>query len=155
MTNRERAMNILHYKDADRLPAVHFGYWGELLVEWANEFDADFAKKLQGNKEFAIAILSIGRGGKKPRKDFATWAEVKDYMGFFYDEYLEKPVFDEKFSGSMKLYNQRQLPVGCFRRIRDKWECPVTFPVFGSNHKKTSFQLGKNSIPYFAPSERN
>lgn len=35
MTNRERAMNILHYRDADRLPAVHFGYWNELLQEWA------------------------------------------------------------------------------------------------------------------------
>lgn len=37
MTNRERAMNILHYKDADRLPAVHFGYWEELLQEWAQQ----------------------------------------------------------------------------------------------------------------------
>lgn len=37
MTNRERAMNILHYKDVDRMPAVHFGYWGELLTEWADQ----------------------------------------------------------------------------------------------------------------------
>lgn len=37
MTNRERAMNILHYKDVDRLPAVHFGYWSELLDEWAEQ----------------------------------------------------------------------------------------------------------------------
>ena len=35
MTNRERAMNILHYKSVDRFPAVHFGYWRELLAEWA------------------------------------------------------------------------------------------------------------------------
>ena len=34
MTNRERAMNVLHYRRTDRLPAVHFGYWGELLQEW-------------------------------------------------------------------------------------------------------------------------
>lgn len=37
MTNRERALNILHYKPADRLPAVHFGYWPELLTEWAEQ----------------------------------------------------------------------------------------------------------------------
>jgi len=37
MTNRERAMNILHDRDADRLPAVHFGYWKELLQEWATQ----------------------------------------------------------------------------------------------------------------------
>ena len=37
MTNRERAMNLLHYKPVDRLPAVHFGYWQELLIEWAEQ----------------------------------------------------------------------------------------------------------------------
>jgi len=69
-----------------------------LLLEWAKEFDADFAEKLSANKGFAVSILAIGRGGKKPRKDLATWKEAKPYMGFFYDEYMDKPVFDEKFS---------------------------------------------------------
>ena len=69
-----------------------------LLTEWAKEFDADFAEKLSADPAYATAILSIGRGGKKPRKDLATWQEAKPYMGFFYDEYLEKPVFDERFS---------------------------------------------------------
>ena len=69
-----------------------------LLVEWAKEFDADFAEKLESDPAFATSILAIGRGGKKPRKDLAVWKDAKDYMGFFYDEYLQKPVFDEKFS---------------------------------------------------------
>ena len=68
-----------------------------LLTEWAKEFDADFAAKLESDPAYAKAILAIGRGGKKPRKDLATWQEAKPYMGFFYDEYLEAPVFDEKF----------------------------------------------------------
>ena len=70
----------------------------ELLTQWAKEFDADFAVKLEADPDFAKAILAIGRGGKKPRKDLAVWKDAKDYMGFFYDAYLEKPVFDEKFS---------------------------------------------------------
>ena len=69
-----------------------------LLTVWAEEFDAEFAQKLKADKDFAVSILAIGRGGKKPRKDLATWQEAKPYMGFFYDEYLETPVFDEKFS---------------------------------------------------------
>ena len=68
-----------------------------LLTEWAKEFDPDFAAKLEADPDFATKILAIGRGGKKPRKDLATWKEAKPYMGFFYDEYLETPVFDEKF----------------------------------------------------------
>lgn len=69
-----------------------------LLVEWAQEFDPDFGAKLESDPVYAQRILSIGRGGKKPRKDLATWKEAKQYMGFFYDEYLEAPVFPERFS---------------------------------------------------------
>lgn len=68
-----------------------------LLTEWAAEFDPDFGKLLSENPGYAKAILAIGRGGKKPRKDLGTWKDAKPYMGFFYDEYLEKPVFDAKF----------------------------------------------------------
>ena len=68
-----------------------------LLTEWAQEFDAPFGAKLAADPDYATRILAIGRGGKKPRKDLATWKDAKDYMGFFYDEFLEIPVFDEKF----------------------------------------------------------
>ena len=69
-----------------------------LLSEWANEFDPDFGAKLSADPAYATAILAIGRGGKKPRKDLATWKDAKEYMGFFYDEYLAEPVFPERFS---------------------------------------------------------
>ena len=82
--------NVIAVMDAEKVYA--------LLVEWAKEFDADFAEKLTCDPDYTKAILAIGRGGKKPRKDIAVWTEAKDYMGFFFDEYLQKPVFDEKFS---------------------------------------------------------
>ncbi len=69
-----------------------------LLTAWAKEYDPDFGEKLAADADYATKILAIGRGGKKPRKDLATWKDAKDYMGFFYDEYLEKPAFAEKFS---------------------------------------------------------
>ena len=68
-----------------------------LLTEWAQEFDPDFGQKLTSNPELATKVLAIGRGGKKPRKDLAVWKDAKEYMGFFYDDYLQTPVFDEKF----------------------------------------------------------
>lgn len=63
------------------------------LVEWAEEYDAEFASELVADPNKAISILAIGRGGKKPRKDFAVWSEVKSYMGFFYDRFFE--IIDE------------------------------------------------------------
>ena len=70
----------------------------DLLVQWAREFDADFAQQLEGDPDYAQAILAIGRGGKKPRKDLSTWREAKPYMGFFYDKYMQQPQFPENFS---------------------------------------------------------
>ncbi len=68
------------------------------LVSWAEEFDADFSAKLKKDKEYAIKILSIGRGGKKPRKDITVWKDAKAYMGLFYDEYFVKTDdFPEQF----------------------------------------------------------
>jgi glutamyl-tRNA synthetase len=60
----------------------------EKLSVWANEFDPAFGAALTSDKEKAVKILAIGRGGKKPRKDLATWADAKPYMGFFYDEFF-------------------------------------------------------------------
>ncbi|MBQ9760159.1 MAG: glutamate--tRNA ligase [Clostridia bacterium] len=67
-------------------------------TEWANEYDPAFGKLLSHDADYATAIFAIGRGGKKPRKDFATWAEVKGYMGFFYDEiFTVEDAYAEQF----------------------------------------------------------
>lgn len=58
------------------------------VVLWAKDFDPHFYEKLTADEDYAKAILSIGRGGKKPRKDFATWTDVKPYMSLFYDDYF-------------------------------------------------------------------
>ncbi len=57
------------------------------VTEWAQNFDPDFGTALAADPAYAEQIFAIGRGGKKPRKDLATWADAKPYMGFFYDEF--------------------------------------------------------------------
>ena len=60
----------------------------EKVTAWALEFDPEFGAELAGDREFAEKIFAIGRGGKKPRKDLATWVDAKPYMGFFYDKFF-------------------------------------------------------------------
>ena len=70
----------------------------EDVTAWALEFDKDFGQLLADNAEMAQKIFGIGRGGKKPRKDLATWRDAKAYMGFFFDEYFELECeYDEKY----------------------------------------------------------
>ncbi len=85
--------NVISRMDADRVYT--------LLLDWAEEFDPDFGEKLSADPDYAKRILAIGRGGKKPRKDLAVWKDAKPYMGFFYDAYLEAPLFDGKFDKSV------------------------------------------------------
>ena len=71
------------------------------LTQWAKDYDPEFASELEADSAKAISILAIGRGGKKPRKDFAVWSQVKDYMGFFYDKFFEiKDQYPENFDRS-------------------------------------------------------
>lgn len=71
----------------------------DLAVAWAKEYDADFYAKLTADPDYAKRILAIGRGGKKPRKDFAVFSELKACMAFFYDDLFaieaDMPAFDK------------------------------------------------------------
>ena len=68
----------------------------EQVTAWAKEYDPDFGAKLEKDPAFTEAIFAIGRGGKKPRKDLATWADAKPYMGFFFD-YKQEDAYPEQF----------------------------------------------------------
>lgn len=69
------------------------------VLTWAGEFDSEFAACLGAQPELARSALAIGRGGKKPRKDFAIWREVRGYMGFFFDElFTVEDAYPEQFA---------------------------------------------------------
>ncbi len=56
-------------------------------LAWAKEYDTDFAKQLEDNKEYAISIFAIDRGGEKPRKDIYNYSMIKEYYNYFFEDY--------------------------------------------------------------------
>ena len=77
---RDVSKDVISKMDADTVY--------ELALSWAQKYDAAFYEKLSADPQYAKAILAIGRGGKKPRKDFAVWSELRSYMEFFYDDWF-------------------------------------------------------------------
>jgi glutamyl-tRNA synthetase len=61
-------------------------------LAWAKAYDPTLAELLGGDRSAAIAMFSIDRGGKKPRKDLARWNQVRDTYAYFYDA-LYRPDF--------------------------------------------------------------
>lgn len=61
----------------------------EQAAAWAAVNDPDFHALLTRGPAYTKAILAIGRGGKKPRKDIALWTDVKPYLDFMFDELFQ------------------------------------------------------------------
>ena len=71
-----------------------------IIVDWANEYDTDFASVLLRNQKKAEDILKIDRENDRPRKDIANASEVKTLFSYMFNEYFDKSTtlnFDTKF----------------------------------------------------------
>ena len=71
------------------------------LVDWANEYDADFAKVLLANQEKVESFFKIDRENvARPRKDFGHYSEVKSLYSYIFNEFFDRNSsleFDSKF----------------------------------------------------------
>ncbi len=72
----------------------------QAVTEWAMQYDPAFGEQLSRDPAMTETIFAIGRGGKKPRKDLATWADAKPYMGFFFDP-TQQDAYPEQFAPSV------------------------------------------------------
>ena len=59
-------------------------------IKWSNKYDKELAELLQKDKEYTLKVLGIERGNEKPRKDIAKWSDLKENIGYMYDEEFEK-----------------------------------------------------------------
>ena len=53
--------------------------------KWAERHDEELNKMLE-DKDYALKVLGIERGNKKPRKDIAKWSDVKENIEYMYDD---------------------------------------------------------------------
>ena len=67
----------------------------EEALNWAKEFDKDLEEMLK-DKSYALKVLGIERGNKKPRKDIAKWSDVKYIIEYMYEDkfYSQKQNYD-------------------------------------------------------------
>jgi glutamyl-tRNA synthetase len=97
----------------------------DAVLIWAKQYDPELEACLSADPAYALAMFAIGRGGKKPRKDFARWGQVKDQFAPFFDTLyspakLETP--DAHAIVQAFLENADNLPIDSFARIRSVCE---------------------------------
>lgn len=57
------------------------------LVQWAKVYDGEFCDYITKNKKYILSVLSIDRGGEKPRKDIKNYSEIKSYYDYMFLPY--------------------------------------------------------------------
>lgn len=57
-------------------------------LKYFEKYDQDFYKVMTDNKERLVAFLDIERNGKRPRKDIATYKDVKTESLYMFNEYF-------------------------------------------------------------------
>lgn len=87
------------------------------VLAWANEYDKEFCEYLKNNKDYAIKVFGIDRGGDKPRKDIAKWSEVKTKLDYMFNlhnyadikehisEKIDKNTIETMLNNYSKKYN--------------------------------------------------
>ena len=71
----------------------------ERSLNWANKFDEELKELIEKDKEYYMNIINIERCQKKPRKDYETYSDIKNYIWYMYDELFIKEDKTYEFNG--------------------------------------------------------
>ncbi|MBN2504555.1 MAG: glutamate--tRNA ligase, partial [Bacilli bacterium] len=72
-------------------------------LDWAKDYDQEFAETIMTDRDYFEAILSIERGGDKPRKDYEKYSDIYPIINFMYDKIFSHDIiidrpFAERFT---------------------------------------------------------
>lgn len=93
----------------------------EYVLEWANEFDKEFAEKLIANKDKAVTFFGVDRSGNKPRKDITQWKGVAKYMDYIFSDVFECEKIENIAAEDQKAVLAKYATVFDVNHTKDEW----------------------------------
>ncbi len=61
-------------------------------LKYTEEFDKEFYNILKKYKDYSISMFNIERTIKKPRKDYTSFSDIKNYTWYMFDEFFNKEI---------------------------------------------------------------
>ncbi|HPX64764.1 MAG TPA: glutamate--tRNA ligase family protein [bacterium] len=58
----------------------------EQSLSWARKYDPSLAQAMSRDLAYTTEVLNIDRQGERRRKDIAKWSELRQTIGYFYDD---------------------------------------------------------------------
>ena len=100
--------------DVEKLFNISKNYISRMTAEelydnylvWAQEFDNELYELLVNNKEYAIKIFSIERYQEKPRKDYASYSDVRNGIWYMFSSLFTNPTYEyQKITDKEEIMN--------------------------------------------------
>ena len=101
----------------------------DFMLNWASKFNEEAYSMLTKYHDDLIKLLSIGRGGKKPRKDLMNCTQIMEFIGYYFDEGFEhRDELPERVSKEdaknilteyLEMYNQDDTNEEWFEKIKE------------------------------------
>ena len=121
-------------------------------LEYYKEYDTDFYNIMQTNKDVLISFLNIERDGKRPRKDIATYKDVKEESYYMFDE-----LFFENLNNSYKEINKENIDLEIVNKYleiydendsQDEWYEKIKNLAEQNNYAPTTKEYKENPDLY-------
>lgn len=82
-------LNKLNDVSKDVLVKINAEDLFKFMLGWAKEYKEEIVPELEGHEDYLLPILDLGRGGKKPRKDFVNAPQMFEFISYFFDDYFK------------------------------------------------------------------
>lgn len=82
-------LNKLNDVSKDVLVKINAEDLFKFMLGWAKEYKEEIVPELEGHEDYLLPILDLGRGGKKPRKDFVNASQMFEFISYFFDDYFK------------------------------------------------------------------
>ena len=139
--------------DTEKLNNICRTYFSRLTAEkiyedslvYYEKYDLDFYQLMISNREKLIQFLDIERNGKRPRKDIATYKDIKLESSYMFTELFEHHEFDQNVDLEIL---KKYLEIYSDSDTQDEWYQKIQELASNNNYATSVKEYKNNPVGY-------
>lgn len=107
-------------------------------LNFYKKYDTDFYQLMVSNKDMLINFLDIERNGKRPRKDIATYKDIKTESSYMFKElFYNKDIYNDVDINDISII-EKYISVYSEEDSQDEWYCKIQGLAVNNNYAGTT-----------------
>ncbi len=115
--------------------------FNQSVLSWTKQHDPALYTAMIKDVDYTNSVLSIERGGEKPRKDVAKWSDVPEQFSYFYDEIFRDRIASTIYDETDGIYKPQDIFTACEAFLAN-YDHTVEKDTWFENMKQAAVQAG-------------